>query len=146
MWRAITSTDMLGVLNASEAAAYQTAAIGAGQDPLADATTQVVNQARGYIADHPANNLAAGETLPERAILPALHLIRVELLTRLDLEVSKDRATAASNALQFFRDVAAGKVALEQPDGELDTQTAAPTIETLASRDRIASRDKLSGL
>ena len=147
MWLPITSTLMLGVLNASEAAAYQSAAIGTLQNPLADATTAVVNQCRGYIADNPANNLAEGLTLPERAHLPAMHLIRVELLTRLDMEVSKDRATAAQNALQFFRDVAAGKVALEQPTGTLTSEVSnVPSCETLNSRTRIASRDTLKGL
>lgn len=146
MWRAITATDMLGVLNSTEAAAYQSAAIGSGQDPLEDATTAVVNQCRGYLADHPANNLAEGLTLPERVILPAMHMIRVELLTRLDLEVSKDRATAAQNALQFFRDCAAGKVAIEQPTGPLDTSTAAPVMDVLVQRERIAGRSNMAGL
>lgn len=146
-WLPITATKMLGVLNATEAAAYQLAAIGTLQDPLADATAAVVNQCRGYIADFKSNSLADGLTLPERAHLPAMHLIRVELLTRLDLDVSKDRATAAANALQFFRDVAAGKVSLEQPTGTLTTETvAAPPSPSVTGRTRLFDRDSQAGL
>jgi hypothetical protein len=147
MWRTITSTDMLGVLNATEAAAYQVAAIGTLQDPLADATEAVVNQCRGYIADNPANQLADGLTLPERCHLPAMHMIRVEVLARLDMPVSEDRAKAKADAIRFFERVADGKVAVEQPTGTLSSETpAAPSCETLSSRDRIATREKMAGL
>jgi phage gp36-like protein len=138
---------MLGVMNSSEADAYQAAVTGDGQDPLADATAAVVNQCRGYIADYPLNSLAAGLTLPERCHLSAMHMIRVELLTRLDLEVSADRASAKREAIRFFERVAEGKVTLEQPD-TVDTTEAggAATVETLNSRGRVATRASLSGL
>jgi hypothetical protein len=108
----------------------------------------VVDQARGYIADNPANSLAAGSTLPERCLLPALHMIRVEILTRVDMEVSRDRAEAKRNAIEFFKRVADGKITLEQPAGvELDTEvSAAPSITVSVSRERIAGRSALSGL
>lgn len=147
MWREITETDMLGVLNSAESSAYQLAAIGALQDPLADATAAVVAQCRGYIADHPANALAPGATLPERVHLSAMHLIRVELLTRLDMEVSKDRAAAKSDAIRFFERVSEGKVAIEQPTTADPTDTTSvPNCQTLTSRPRIAGRAQLSGL
>jgi hypothetical protein len=146
MWRELTEADLLGVLNAPEAAGYQAAAIGAGQDPLADAITTVVNQCRGYIADNPSNALAAGLTLPERVHLSALHLIRVELLTRLDMEVSKDRESAKRDAIRFFERVADGRVQIEQPTGATDDSGGQSSVETLSSRDRISTRTKLSGL
>ena len=146
MWREITEEDIQGVLSAPEAAAYQSAAIASGQDVLADVVSAVVNQCRGYIADHPANSLAAGLTLPERAILPALHLMRAELLTRLDCEVSKDRAAAKADAIRFFERVSDGKVAIEPPAGATDDSGVSPRTETLNSRERLASRAKLSGL
>ena len=146
MWRELTEDDILGVLNASEAAAYQSAVTGTGQDVLADAITVVVNQCRGYIADNPSNSLATGVTLPERTHLSALHIIRVELLTRLDMEVSEDRRAARRDAIRFFERVADGKVTIEQPDGETDPDGSSTRVETLASRDRISTREKLSGL
>jgi hypothetical protein len=146
MWRELTEDDILGVLNASETAAYQSAVAGSGQDVLADAITAVVNQCRGYIADHPGNSLATGVTLPERTHLSALHIIRVEMLTRLDMEVSEDRRAARRDAIRFFERVADGRVTIEQPDGETDPDGSSPRVETIASRERISTREKLSGL
>jgi phage gp36-like protein len=146
MWRVLTEADVQGVLSEPEATAYQAAAIADAQSPLTDAITAVVNQCRGYIADHPGNELAEGLTLPERVILSALHIIRVELLTRLDMEVSEDRRKAKSDAIRFFERVADGKVAIEAPDGATEDSGSTPQMETLNSRDRIATRQQLSGL
>lgn len=145
-WRELTETDVLGVMNSAEVAAYQAAVVGLGQDPLADCTVTVVNQCRGYIADNPANSLAAGVTLPERVHLSALHLIRVEMLTRLDLEVSKDRESAKRDAIRFFERVSEGKVAIEQPTGAIDTASPPAAIETVSTNERQATRAKLAGL
>lgn len=146
MWREILQADVEGVLSAPELAAYQAAAAAEAQDPMADAITAVVNQCRGYIADNAANQLAEGLTLPERVHLSALHIIRVELLTRLDIEASRDRADAKRDAIRFFERVAEGKVAIESPTGATEASGSTPTMETLNSRDRIADRSKLSGL
>lgn len=146
MWRELTEADVLGVLSEPEAAAYQSAAIGSGQDVLADVLGQVVNHCRGYIADNRANHLAEGVTLPERCLRPALHLIRKDLLTRLDMEVSEDRRKDASEALRFFERVADGKVAIEQPTGAVDTGSAAQTIDVVSSSEQVTNRQSLAGL
>ena len=146
MWRELTEADVFGVLSEPEAAAYQSAAIGAGQDVLADILGQVVNHCRGYIADNSANALAEGITLPERCLRPALHLIRKDLLTRLDLEVSEDRRKDAAEALRFFERVADGKVGIEQPTGAIDNSSPSPAISLLSNHERQATREKLSGL
>lgn len=146
MWRELTEADVFGVLSEPEAAAYQSSAIGAGQDVLADILGQVVNHCRGYIADNSANALAEGITLPERCLRPALHLIRKDLLTRLDLEVSEDRRKDAAEALRFFERVADGKVAIEQPTGAIDNSSPSPAISLLSNNERQATRQNLSGL
>lgn len=146
MWRTLTEADILGVLNASETAAYKVAAKSRTQDVLADAIRGVVNQCRGYIADHAANRLAEGVTLPERTHLSALHIIRVEIITRLDMEVSKDRADAKRDAIRFFERVSEGLVGIEQPTGAVDDTGSAPMMKTGSSRERMATREKLSGL
>ena len=146
MWRIITEADVLGVLNAYETSAYQTAATGDDQDVLQDVLAQVIQHCRGYIADNAANSLAEGLTLPERALRPALHLIRKDLLTRLDLEVSKDRADDAKEALRFSERVADGKVQIESATGPLDTSSPVQTMETISTHQRQATRETLSGL
>jgi hypothetical protein len=144
-WRAVTEADVLGVLNSAEINAYQTAVIGTGQDPLADAIAAVTGMCRGYLAAHGANVLEAGATLPERCILSACHIIRVELLTRLDLEVSEARAAAKRDALAFFRDIAAGKVAVEDPAGD-GTESLASPRPRVAGRTRTFTRAAQDGI
>lgn len=146
MWRELTEADVLGVLNATETSVYQTAVAGETQDVLADIISQVVNHCRGYIADNPANKLAEGVTLPERVIRPALHLIRKDLLTRLDLEVSEDRRKDAAEAIRFFERVADGKVQVELPTGATDDSGPQQTIEVVSNHERQATRENLSGL
>lgn len=146
MWRDLTESDVLGVLNALEHAAYQRAAKADDQNPMADAIRAVVNQCRGYIADNPSNSLAEGVTLPERTHLSALHLIRVELLTRLNIEVSKDRAQAGRDAIRFFERVADGRVQIEQPTGAIDNSGPVQTIEVISNHERQSTRQNLSGL
>lgn len=146
MWRELTEADVLGVLNATETSVYQTAVAGETQDVLADIIGQVVNHCRGYIADNPANKLAEGITLPDRVIRPALHLIRKDLLTRLDLEVSEDRRKDAAEAIRFFERVADGKVQVEQPTGATDDSGPQQTIEVVSNHERQATRENLSGL
>lgn len=146
MWREITEADVQGVLNEPEASAYQTAAAGGGQDVLTDIITAVVNHCRGYIADNATNRLASGVTLPERCLRPALHLIRKDLLTRLDIEVSKDRDSDAREAIRFFERVSDGKVQIEQPTGTIDTSSPVQTIEVISNNARQATRQNLAGL
>lgn len=146
MWRELTEADVFGVLSEPEAAAYQSAATGTGQDVLADILGQVVNHCRGYIADNTQNALAEGLTLPERCLRPALHLIRKDLLTRLDLEVSEDRRKDAAEALRFFERVADGKVSIEQPTGATDNSGPVQTITLLSDNERQSTRQTLSGL
>lgn len=146
MWRPLTENDVLGVLSEPEAAAYQSAAAGDVQDVLSDVLGQVVNHCRGYIADNAQNSLADGLTLPERCLRPALHLIRKDLLTRLDLEVSEDRRKDAAEAIRFFERVADGKVSIEQPTGATDTSGPVQAIKLLSDHERQATRQNLSGL
>jgi hypothetical protein len=146
MWRELTEDDVLAALNAPETAAYQSAAISAGQDVLSDITGQVVQECRAHIADCARNALAAGATLPERVMYHAVALIRYRMMTRLDMEVSEDRRREQRDAVDFFRRVSECKVAIEQPEGETDDSSGGPNVETLNSRPRIAGRSQLSGL
>jgi hypothetical protein len=145
-WRELTEDDVLGVLSEPEKAAYESAAAGAGQDVLTDIIGQVVNHCRGYIADNRENQLAEGTTLPERVLRPALHLIRKDLLTRLDLEVSEDRRKDAAEAIRFFERVADGKVTIEQPTGAIDTSGPQTLIDVVQSNPHVTTRDTLAGL
>lgn len=146
MWRELTEDDVLAVLSEPEKAAYESAVPGDGQDVLTDIFTSVTNHCRGYIADNTQNRLAEGLTLPERAIRPAMHIVRKDLLTRLDLDVSEDRRKDASEALRFFERVAEGKVSIEQPTGTVDASGPVQTITLLSDHERQATRENLRRL
>ena len=149
MWREITEEDVLGAMNAAELAAYQGAVTGIAQDPLADITTQVVQECRAHIADCERNSLAAGNTLPERGIYHAIALIRFRMLTRLDMEVSEDRRREQRDAVEFFRRVSECKVAIEpgdgtaSPDGNDSYVSPRPGI---SARERNFSRSQQDGI
>jgi hypothetical protein len=146
-WREPTESDILDVLSEPERAGYLAAATADGQDVLTGIFGKVVDFCRGYIADNKANKLAAGMTLPERVMRPAMHIARKDLLTRLDMEVSKDRADDAKEALRFFERVSDGKVEIELPEGATDDSgTGATFIETISSNERQATREKMAGL
>jgi hypothetical protein len=144
MWREITEDDVLGVLSAQETQAYQFSGVQAGQDVLATVLPSVVQNCRAFIADNPDNELAPGNTLPQRCILPAMHIVRHELLTRLDQQISDARKDDIREARKFFQAVAAGKVSIEKPNGQEASGNS--SMETLAVNPRIATRQKLSGL
>jgi hypothetical protein len=147
MWRALTEDDILAALSAPETAAYQTAAIVVGQDPLAEITAQVVHECRSHIADCPRNTLAPGETLPRRVHYHALALIRFRLITRLDLEVSEDRRREQRDAIEFFRRVSECKVAVEPADAtENSTDSFASPRPGITARRRQYSRDQQDGI
>lgn len=145
MWREITEADVQGVLNAPEVTAYQRAAIATGQNVLAQATAAVVEMCRSYIADNPQNTLAAGVTLPERAILSACHIIRVELLTRLNIPVSEDRRKDKTEAIRFFERLADAKGVVERPDGA-DTDAMPAPSPKIRARLKKFRRDQQNGI
>ena len=146
MWRELTEQDYEDAFSALELEALRTAAVAPGQDPMISLSAAVVNQARGYIGDNSENRLAEGLTLPERCIRAALHMMRPDMLTRVDLEVSKDRNEAANKALRFFERVADGKVQIEQPDGATDDSGAAQAMEVVSGNKRVFTREKQAGL
>lgn len=149
MWRELTENDVLAALSEPESTAYQSAAIGAGQDVLAEITAQVVQECRAHIADCARNSLAAGATLPERVMYHAVALIRYRMLTRLDMEASEDRRREQRDAVEFFRRVSECKVAIEPGDGTASpdgNDSMASPRPGITARDRNFSRSQQDGI
>ncbi|MFU8894009.1 MAG: phage protein Gp36 family protein [Luteolibacter sp.] len=142
MWREITEDDVLGVLSAQETQAYQFSGIQAGQDVLETVLPSVVQNVRSYIADNPENRLAPGNTLPQRCILPAMHMVRHELLTRLDQQISDARRDDIREARKFFERVAEGKVTIEKPDGDETAPAPTPRPGITAPRRNFSRRQQ----
>lgn len=148
-WITLTRDDILSKLSEPEAKALETAAKKAGTNPLAEIMAEAVNNARADIANNPDNVLGAGSTIPQRAKAPVLAIIRHNLLTRVDMAVSDARAREYKDAVEWFRRVADGKVAIEKPDGETappNEQGPVAGFSWARKPTRVNTRDSLKGL
>jgi len=149
MWRELTESDVEAGLSAPETAAYQTAAISAGQNVLAQIIAQVTQECRGHIADCSRNTLAPGETLPERVHYHAVAMVRFRMMTRLGLSVSEDRRKEQRDAIRFFERVASCDVAIEPGDGtgtDDGTDSQAAPSPGITARKRQFSRGQQDGI
>ena len=59
---------------------------------------------------------------------------------------ARQKPSAKADAIRFFERVSDGKVAIEAPDGTIDTGSTPATIETISNNERQATREKLAGL
>jgi len=127
-WIALTRTNVLSALNSAEEEAYNAAVTG-DIDPAEEILLTAVREARGHIADNPQNQLAIGDTIPERIEHHVLAIVRFRMMTRLDISVSEDRRQEYRDARRFLERVSEGKVAIEKPAGAVDQETAGSQIE-----------------
>lgn len=145
MWITLTRDDLLSALNAAEEGAYNLAVTG-DVDPALEIIETAVNEARGHIADHPGNSLAAGLTIPERVKHHVLAIIRFRIMTRLDITVSDDRKTEYVDARRFLERVSEGKFGIERPEGAIDPQAGGASVEIVSSARQTVDREGLDRL
>jgi hypothetical protein len=145
-WRAPTETDLQGSVSADELAAYRDAAIGDAEnaDPIAGQLATVVNLVRGYLR---AGSVEMGPdgTLPETLIRPAMDFLTVDVIKRLPIDLSEDRRRARDAALSIFRDVATGKMRVED-FGKPSTASSGAGAQLVSSRPNLTTRRDLDGL
>lgn len=122
-WTTPTQADVLAALSGPERDAVQTAALAAGQaDPVAAALATAVDEARGRIAANRENKLGLAGTIPATVLHHVVAIARWRMLSRLPVPelATETRRGEYDAALAFFRDVAAGRVAIETPAAESD--------------------------
>lgn len=124
-WRAITEDDI--ALNDSELTAYRASLLKSGEsDRLPTILSQVTGQVRGAIRSNRSNVLDPDpDTLPESAIFYASALVRYRLISHFPGGIGTAREAEYKEALQWLRDVAAGRYLVESP-GEADDTPAPP--------------------
>ncbi len=144
-WRQLTEDDYLTGMSGPETGAYKRAALQAGQtDVLAAIMLQATHEARGHIADCAQNQLAAGDTLPERIIIHVLAIVRYRMATRLGIGVSDARTVEYRESRRFLERVSDCKVAIEDPVGAVsgEDQSSAGSLEVVApTGDRLTKGD-----
>ena len=145
-WVTITEEEVRSAMSAPELSALEVAAAQVGQEVLYEITKQVVQECRAHIADCAANQLAEGDTVPQRVVHHVIAIVRMRMLTRVDMEASEDRRAEYRQALRFFERVSECKVAIEAPEGATEESGGTPGMQTLFSRDQVAGRSRLSGL
>lgn len=149
MWITITEDHIKTRITGDELEAARTAALADNQpDPVADVVAQITREVRGYVAANPLNRIGQGQTIPDECLKSALALIVKELCGRLPGKVllKDERQKANDDAVMFFRDVAAGKFRIEQPQVDTEEKISGPATQLVASRPRLATRERMQGL
>lgn len=144
-WRVPTEDDLLGAISSAELAAYRAAAISEDQtDPVTLVLSTVISLVRGYCAGNSGNVLGPAGTIPAELIGPAMDYLAVDVVKRLPgRDVSDDRDDARKAAIALFRDVAAGRFAIQSYGAET---AGGAQVEEASSTTRLATRDTLKGL
>lgn len=148
-WITLTEARFLHHCSGAETNAIKTAALATGQaEPLTDMLAKVVQEVRGYVGAHGANQLGEGSTIPQELEAAACAMARYRALNRLPIKslLTETRVSEYKDALQLLRDVAAGRFAIEQPATASTQVITGPGIEVVTSTTRRASRENLSGL
>ena len=110
MWRAPTEADLSLSLSEQELEAYSQAASSAdGEETTAGMLARGADSVRGYLRANPAIRLGPAGAIPEALVAPLMDYLAVDAIKRLPVGVSDERKEARRQAIQTFRDVAAGK-------------------------------------
>ena len=144
MWRKPTESDLIAALSRKEVEAYRR---DFEIDPVPPLLSQTVAWARGYIRTNGNVTMSPDEeTLPASCISPAMDYAVIAILKRINIEPNEVRQKAREDAIQFFRDIAAGKNNPEShsaPENQPTGGSCAVVIQN--SRDRVNAA-KLEGL
>lgn len=150
MWRAITEDDVEASMAGPELEALRRAAgdsDGADEDKLPSIIATVTDEVRAHIEDCEENRLGPDGTVPERVIHHAVAIIRVRLLSRVDMDGGDLRTAEYRDAVTFFRRVSECRVRIEQPDpDEVVEESNSPTVDIVTSTDSQMHKDQLKGL
>jgi hypothetical protein len=150
MWRELTERDIRDALSDREVESYARAAAGPEWDPEAAARilAKTADTVRGYIATSP-RRVAMGpdRTLPASLVGPAADHAAVTLLRRIPKEIRRERLDARAEAVELFKAVAKGEIAVEDYAASADAAGTVRRVSALAAgsgRQR-AGADQLEG-
>lgn len=153
-WITLTATDIRDRLGAPEYQAVGEAALAEGQaDPWPALIDDATEHVRGQIGSNPKNTLGAAGTIPAACKRHLISLIIWDALNRFGLStlLGETRKLDYEKADAYFRSVARGDIAVEQPEtaGEeafRNREGAFATADVELSTKRRATRDRLDGL
>lgn len=150
MWVEITEADLLTGISGPELAGIRSAALATGQsDPVQPTLDQVARLIRGRAAACRHNRLGAGNTIPDELTEAAVAIAVMRLPARaagLTIDPDGARQSAADDAQDLLKEVAACRFAVEQPAAASEEQTAAPPSPAMQPKNRRFTRTAQDGL
>jgi len=146
-WRVLTRSDILTKLSGGELESIEAQFESSGTT-LSVLIAQATDRVRGYISAHAANTLGPEGTLPERLIADTVAYLIPELYGHtagLLIDLSDTRKEAAERAEKLFRNVAAGRYLVEDPEtaGDDNKATITPSV---TSKTRYFTRQSQDGI
>jgi hypothetical protein len=154
-WITLTKDDLLGAFSALEVDRFSSIQLSSGQTAdgvIAEEIEKITSYVRGRcemaVRGGHLSALGPAGTIPSRLKMSALHILRVNIATRLpamtDL-IDELRQEQNKQALALLKEVAAGSFAAEDNLGDEATTTAVPT-PAITPRVRNFSREAQDGI
>lgn len=149
MWITLSKSDLANRLSETELRRVSEAKLADGQTGdgvIAEVIADVVRVVRGYAAKR--NSLGPDGTIPDETKDAALAIVRMRVFTRLpDLDLlGEDRRAEARDANTLLRSLAAGVLVIEQAAESSGEQSGGVDFDVVTKTDRVATRERLSGL
>ena len=150
MWVTIQESDLLTGISGPELAGIRSAALATGQsDPVQPTLDQVTRLIRGRVAACRHNRLGEGNTIPDELMEAAVAIALMKLPARaagLTIDPDGTRQSAADDAQDLLKEVAACRFAVQQPETVSEEQTAAPPKPAMQEKNRRFTRTSQDGL
>lgn len=150
-WITIAVTDLNDYLVGAQVNALRTAALASGQaDPFNAVMPAVAARVRAEVQGCKTNQISAtANTVPPDLKRETIMLILEAMQARLPtLKLTEDQQRQIERAYEYLRRVAKCEVPIEQPSDPLSPSNVQQGggIEVASKTDRIATREKMSGL
>ena len=146
MWREPIEDDLRLSVSEQELGAYAEAATGApGEENTAGMLARGANFVRGYIRANAAVRMGPAGTIPDSLIAPLMDYLCVDVIKRLPVGVSDERKESRRQAISTFKDVADGKFAVADFEGD-DAANGGSNASLVSSAPSRFTPENLAGL
>ena len=144
MWRKLTEDDLVAALSQKEVDAYR-------NDFEVDAVRILLDDtaawARGYIRTNGNVRMDPSETtLPASCVSPAMDYAVIKILKRINVNPNEVRQKAREDAIEFFKDVAAGRINPESYNADAAEATGGACAVVIQNARERVNANKLEGL
>lgn len=108
-WRTPTEADLVATISQKEIDAFKRSYPMYAEDPVLLLITRTAELVRGYLRTGGVAMSPLSATIPEGLISPAMDYAAFDLLKRIAVPISKERADAKRDAVTLFNSVAKGE-------------------------------------